>query len=410
MNPARLQRLKARRRLWLRVHLYLGLVAGAVLAVVGLTGSIAVFYWELQEVLNAGQMQIEAPPEGQRYLYSLDEIVAAADTIKPEGSRFDKVYYPRNEHLAYKLLYYLPPPDVAKPDEEGDGYYIFVNPYTAQATGKQLWHPYQRYWGRPFVSFIMQLHWCLLLGRTGGTLVGILGVLAIISVLTGLIAWWPLTGKWRQALTFKPGAGAARRNYDLHKIAGVYLSAVLLVVLFSGVYFNLPDKVNTLVEPFSHLTRPNAWEGLSSQTFHSTARQGQKPIGPAAAEAAVNRRHPSGRFWMLTAPKDQDGIYYVWKRDVAELGPFIGYREFVIDQYSGELLKVYESGTGSAGDVLLDWQWPLHSGQAFGWPGRALVFLSGLAYSLLYVTGIIRWLQKRRAKKCWPVYKNRAGR
>jgi len=397
LSPARLERLKAHRRLWLKVHLYLGLIAGAVLAVVGLTGSIAVFYWELQEVLNAGQMQIEAPPEGRRCLHSLDEIVAAADTIKPEGSRFDKVYYPRNEHLAYKLLFYLPPSDVSKPDKEGDGYYIFVDPYTAKPIGKQLWHPYHRYWGRPFVSFVMQLHWCLLLGKTGGTLVGILGVLAIISVLTGLIVWWPLTGKWRQALTLKRNAGTVRRNYDVHKLAGVYLAVVLLTTLFSGVYFNLPEQVNFLVKPFSPLSRPNAWAGIAEQNFHSTVLPGHSPISHAEAEAAVNRRYPAGRLWMLTTPKGDFGSYYVWKRGVDELSPFIGYRDFVVDRYSGKLLKVYEAGTGSAGDVLLDWQWPLHSGQAFGWPGRALVFLAGLACPLLYVTGVIRWLQKRRA-------------
>jgi len=40
----------------------------------------------------------------------------------------------------------------------------------------------------------------------------------------------------------------------------------------------------------------------------------------------------------------------------------------------------------------------LHSGRAFGWTGRILVFLTGLACPILFVTGVIRWLQKRRAK------------
>lgn len=46
----------------------------------------------------------------------------------------------------------------------------------------------------------------------------------------------------------------------------------------------------------------------------------------------------------------------------------------------------------------MQWQWFLHSGQAFGWTGRILVFLSGLACPVLFVTGVIRWLQKRRAR------------
>jgi uncharacterized iron-regulated membrane protein len=102
---------------------------------------------------------------------------------------------------------------------------------------------------------------------------------------------------------------------------------------------------------------------------------------------------------MLNAPKDREDVYKVMKRDVTEVGWFIGYRDFAVDQYSGEILKAYDSGTGSAGDVLLDWQWPLHSGHAFGWAGRILVFLGGLACPVLYVTGLIRWLQKRRAKR-----------
>jgi len=44
-------------------------------------------------------------------------------------------------------------------------------------------------------------------------------------------------------------------------------------------------------------------------------------------------------------------------------------------------------------------QWPLHNGQAFGMTGRILVFLSGLACPVLFVTGVMRRRQKRRAHK-----------
>lgn len=101
---------------------------------------------------------------------------------------------------------------------------------------------------------------------------------------------------------------------------------------------------------------------------------------------------------MLNAPKNVTGVFVVMKREVDTVGRFIGYQDFAIDQYSGQIIKVYTAGTGSAGDVLLDWQWPLHSGHAFGWPGRILVLLVGLACPILYITGVIRWLQKRRAK------------
>ncbi|WP_031436834.1 PepSY-associated TM helix domain-containing protein [Methylobacter tundripaludum] len=395
-NAGRLARLKIRRKLWLDVHLYLGLIAGAILAVVGLTGSVEVFFVELQEILNAEQIVITAPPENQIKPHTLDNIVAAAETAKPQGSLLFKVYYPRKADVAYKLLYFVRDESQAN---NGDGYYIFVDPYTAQVKGLQLWHPKNRYWGRPLISFIMQLHWCLLLGKTGGIMVGILGALSLISVLTGLIVWWPLTGKFKQALTFKKCASAVRFNFDLHKTVGFYSTIVLLPVLFSGIYMNLPDQVNVLVKLFSPVNRANAFNALPLEIHSRPPQAGRLAINVSAVEAIVQERYPAGRLWMLNAPKDRQDVYKVMKKDVTEISRFTGYRDFAIDQYSGEILKVYDRGTGSAGDVFLDWQWPLHSGHVFGWTGRILVFLSGLACPILYVTGVIRWLQKRKAKK-----------
>ncbi|MBL6987778.1 MAG: PepSY domain-containing protein [Methylobacter sp.] len=393
---AHLAKLKTRRKLWLDVHLYLGLIAGAVLAVVGLTGSIAVFFVELQEVLNPELAVVSTPPEHRQKQHSLDDIVAAAESAKPQGSRFVKVFYPRKSDIAYKFVYFVRDKSQAN---NGDGYYIFVDPYTAKVNGIQLYYPKDRYWGRPLVGFIMQLHWCLLLGENGAIINGILAALSIISMLTGLIVWWPLTGKFKQALTFKRNASAVRFNFDLHKSVGFYLAIVLLPVLFSGVYFNLPEQVNIVVKLFSPTKRPNAFSTIPLDIHSQPPQVGQQAISAQQVEMIVQKRSPAGKLWMLNAPKNKQDVYKVMKNDVDEISRFTGYRDFAVDQYSGEILKVYDRGSGSASDVLLDWQWPLHSGYAFGWTGRMLVFLSGLACPVLYVTGVIRWLQKRNARK-----------
>lgn len=391
----RLSRLKARRKLWLSIHLYLGLFAGSMLAVVGLSGSILVFYQELQALLNPELNIVSVPTEGKAIHRSLDEIIAAAEQIKPAGSRLEKIYFPRHDEFAFKLLYFVRAPERAN---NGDGYHIFVDPYTANVKGSQLWHPEGRFWERPLVSFVMNLHWSLFLGEAGGIVVGVLAILSIFSVLTGLIVWWPLTGKFRQALTFKRNAGAKRFNFDLHKTVGIYMIVMLLPILFSSVYFNLPDQVNTVVRQFSPLERRNAFNGISAD-IRSFKPDGRQALIPGQVEAIVRRHYPSGKLWMIKKPSDPDGVYLVWQRGVDELSRFVGFRDIAVDQYSGQILKVHDSGTGSAGDVLLDWQWPIHSGHAFGWTGRILVFLTGLACPLLYVTGLIRWLQKRRAYK-----------
>ncbi|MEQ1635735.1 MAG: PepSY-associated TM helix domain-containing protein [Methylococcales bacterium] len=392
-----LANLKARRKIWLNVHLYLGLVAGLVLSVVGLTGGLLVFYQESQELLRPELFITSVPAESQPRQQQLDSIIAAAEKAKPPRSKFSKLYYPRETNTAYKFLYYVHEQTPA--NSKGDGYLVFVDPYTLNVNGVQLWHPKENYWDRPLPSFIMQLHWCLLLGRdTGRITVGILGVLGFISVLTGLIVWWPLTGKFKQAVTIKHSAGNIRRIFDLHKTIGFYLSVVLLPVFFSGVYMNFPERVNTVVNLFTPLHRPDVFESISPDIQSDKPKNGQQPVSLSSVESIVQKNYPSGRLWMLNAPKNAADVFIVMKRDVNEVGKFIGYRDFAIDQYTGQILKIYDAGTGSAGDIFADWQWPLHSGHAFGWTGRILVLWAGVACPVLFVTGVIRWRQKRRAK------------
>lgn len=69
-----------------------------------------------------------------------------------------------------------------------------------------------------------------------------------------------------------------------------------------------------------------------------------------------------------------------------------------VDKYSGDVLNVAGPVEGTRGDRFVYLQWFLHTGQLFGMTGRILVMLSGLAGPLLVVTGVTRWLQKRRAR------------
>jgi uncharacterized iron-regulated membrane protein len=71
------------------------------------------------------------------------------------------------------------------------------------------------------------------LGESPGYLiVSGMSALLIISVLTGVIVWYPLTGQWRKAFTLKLKASAERFNFDLHKTSGIYSTLILIPVLF----------------------------------------------------------------------------------------------------------------------------------------------------------------------------------
>ena len=243
-----------------------------------------------------------------------------------------------------------------------------------------------------YLGFIFELHYDLFLGESPGyVIVGIMGALLIISVLTGLIVWWPLTGKWLQAVTIKRKASAERLNFDLHKTFGFYSALVLVPVFFSGVYMDVLEHVVPVIELFSPVTY-RYW-------FQSKPTPENTSITMAEAVRIVEKRYPTGRADWIYGATEPTSTYTVCKDGVEESGSLLPRRCVVMDQYSGDILDVDNPAIGTAGEVFTHWQWPLHSGQAFGWTGRILVFISGLACPVLFVTGIIRWLQKRKEHK-----------
>jgi len=55
-------------------------------------------------------------------------------------------------------------------------------------------------------------------------------------------------------------------------------------------------------------------------------------------------------------------------------------------------------GRGSAGDLFMQVQFPLHSGRILGLTGRILITLLGLVVSTFSVTGVMIWAKKRRQR------------
>ena len=65
---------------------------------------------------------------------------------------------------------------------------------------------------------------------------------------------------------------------------------------------------------------------------------------------------------------------------------------------SGAFIGDNVPGTGSAGDIVMQSMFPLHSGRIIGIPGRVLMSLMGVVIATLCVTGVLIWARKRRAR------------
>jgi uncharacterized iron-regulated membrane protein len=376
--------LKRRRKFWLQIHLWLGLLAGFVLLIAGLTGCLLTFWQELDALLNPALHRVEVPAAGEAAYRPLSELVATADSTMPADAKRSYVYYPRHAGRAFWLFYEQP---VGRKDHN-HVWNVFVDPYTGRVTGTRLWEHADDPFAGSLIGSVFKLHYALLLDWDDGSwIVGGVALLSAISVLTGLILWWPLTGRWRTALTIKPRASVERFNHDLHKTLGFYNGLILFGVLLSGVYFNFGERFRWLVDCFS-TTTPLA-------EFRSAELPGLNPIPVEQALALAERATPAGRWYWLKLP-DAPGAAYVFTKHVDFGYVFRGRWQIVVDQYDGRILHFATPLSGGAGNVFLQWQWSLHSGQFLRLPGRLLVLISGIVSAVLFVTGWIRWRQKRR--------------
>ncbi len=76
-----------------------------------------------------------------------------------------------------------------------------------------------------------------------------------------------------------------------------------------------------------------------------------------------------------------------------------GHKTLYFDAHSGKPLGQRIPWTGTAADLFVQAQFPLHSGRILGLPGRILISLMGIVVALLSVTGVIIWWRKHSARR-----------
>ncbi|WP_341327911.1 PepSY-associated TM helix domain-containing protein [Methylotuvimicrobium sp. KM2] len=383
---------KTIRKFWLNLHLSIALSVGFIFVILGLSGSFNVFHWELEEL---GLPEVKHERNAQPL--DLDALMERIHHRHPQKNGRWLLFMPGYERDYLWVVY-------PKPEEKVGKFFtplrLQINPYSGEIAGGH-------YWGDSLWTLVYSLHASLLtepffgaeISRKAFDAICFLGVLLMLSVGSGLYLWWPSPGKICQALVIKPRASLPRFIYDLHKVTGAYFLVILFVLAFTGFSFAYKDYLMPLVSPFTkvealHFHDP---ENLSSRagTTHPT-----KPaISIMQAVAIADRVFPYGELRWLATPDGPGGVYAIEKRQAGEANRRRPRSKVWIDQYSGEILAVEDPQLFSAGETFFNLMWPLHNGEAFGLPGRVLWCMTGLAPLILYVTGIMRWLQKRKAAK-----------
>ena len=369
------------RRVWLALHRWIGLICGALFALVGLTGSALVFWQPLDEALYP-MMKVAPPHDGAAYL-SLDDIFQAAKAEMPRHAVATFLAMPRNSTAAVAVSYRAP-----NEDDEPTSRRIYVDPYTATVTGDKLIRTGDGEMRQAAINSLISLHHTLWLGSDFGYVVGIPALLLLVSILLGVWLWWPKPRQWRLAFAIKRGAGAERRLFDLHRVFGAAFAALLCLSLVSGIYMTFRTQARELVRLFSPVRE--------TPRLASRPEPDQRTIALNEAVGVARSAFPRGKLLSISLPASEKGIYVVGLRTEDEPSQSFTRNKVTMDQYSGRVLDIENRSAYTAGERLLEWLMPLHTGEAFGNAGRLTMFVVGLAPAFLYVTGFIRWRRTRK--------------
>jgi uncharacterized iron-regulated membrane protein len=350
-------------------HRYIGLVVGLLAAAIALTGSLLIINGWTTPLFEP---KVAIPPTGEPL--AITEIVSKAQSLVPNLT-FESLEIPKEPTKPISAWW------LAGEDKWTEA---SINPYTGELLGQPKGESANAY-----VDFLWNVHINLLGGEKGAYVAGVVGLLATILCITGIMLW----PGWRRLATgfkIKWNAKAKRLNFDLHKVVGIIAAVFLSMAMFTGFIWNYGTWTTPAI--YAATFSPQTAE---AQEPVSKVIPGQSPIKfTDSLLAKANAAIPGGKVTSIYFPTKPKGVFTVNKE--------INGQEVnaVIDRYSGEIIKVQDLNTKkSLGDLVMESFIPLHFGTFAGLPSRIFYVLVGLSPTFLLITGFIMWRSRKKPGK-----------
>ncbi len=404
-----------------RLHRWMGLAIAAFLFVSGITGAVISWDHELDDLLNPHLTSVSS---GGPALPAVDLV----RLVEARDSRAQVVSFALAAEPGESLVMSVQPRlDPATGRLHAMDYnQVFLDPVTGAELGRRAWGVAWPVTRENFVSFLYKLHYSLHLPQMWGIdLWGrwLLGGVALVWTFDCLIAFW-LTlprrhaprpdrpaavqralqrrwwARWKPAWQIRARGGRYRLTFDIHRAFGLWTWLLLFTLAFTGFSLNLYRELfYPLMSMVSQVT-PNIFaERVPDKNKPIDARVGYGEILDRARGEGQRRgwSQPVGGLFYAR----EFGIYGARFFDPGEdhgaagVGPAILY----FDGQDGHLLRERLPWQGTAADIFLQAQFPLHSGRILGLPGRILISATGVVVATLSVTGVVIWYRKRRARR-----------
>lgn len=361
---------------WL--HLWLGLISGAIILIIALTGAI----YEFQpEISKATQPYLSVKAHDQPFLpiSTLQQIAAK----QLPGIKTNRILLKEKTDAAVVQLYGKKPQPYY--------YNVYINPYSGEVLKV-------KNTDNDFFRFILKGHLHLWLpGKVGSYVVNYATLLFTLILITGLILWWPRNkARKKRSFSIKRNASPKRLNYDLHNVLGFYASWVILWAALTG-----------LVWSFNWAANSEYWLFSGGHKQPAIPKPISVPVHDAVVTSSLDKAYttamssnPNINYCMLYFPPNDSAAIVVRVSDAK--GVFYKADNFYFDQYTGKEIPVSYWGKYADADVgekAARMNYDIHVGAIAGLPGRMIMFLASLIVASLPITGFYIWWGKKKKSK-----------
>ncbi len=347
------------------VHVWGGLTLGLLFCLMSLSGSLIVFRADVERALRphwraAGQTRPASP---------LLESEAAARRRWPAAT-FTRLTLPKAPGDPYEYEIRV----------DGRPLRAFCDAATGEVLGT---------FSLPWLDWITDFHHNLLLGRTGRRLTGVAGIGLFFSSLTGFVLWIYRNQPW--TVLFRAGwrGPFRKRNFELHRAAGVFANVFLLLLSATGIGLAYPQTLRGAVETLigKAASRPPRVSVPSSAMAQPLEAYVQAARAALPGGIVRELRFPSSAGSPVTARMWLPGDFRME-----------GSNQAALDPATARVLSVDSAAAWSTATRVTQSAGPRHDAEWGGAAVKVLWSLAGAAPAFLFLSGFWIWRAANRAR------------
>lgn len=400
------------KKTFFQIHWFLGISAGLILSIMGVTGAIYSYEQQIQKWISPESYTVQVENTAK---LSPAEVYQHFQTANPD-MKINSITVAKSPTESSSI-------NIVK-EGARKGYTMMINPYTAEVLPDVK--------GKEFFQFIQQLHRNLTVGEIGKQITGACTLMLIFFVLSGLYLRWPKKHSFKQWFTIKPKLKGRNFLWDLHAVVGTWVIIFYLLLACTGLYWSYDWWRNGMfkvlgVEPPQAEMQAGGRSGAGgkAQKNGKTAqaennkhgeRDDKKELKPEQINMALTQTWSGFNAQVrrdystltLSIPKKADSkveltfVDTIPQHERARNKATYNYQTAKIEK-----LELYEDK--KLNEKIMSSMLPVHRGSFFGPVFQFIVMLAALAMPLFFITGWLLYLKRRKQKKLTLAARNTAS-